>query len=412
MINYTIKHLHQDIKQLLIHGGRRMDWTPHYYQELKDYIFADMARLNKLCNQNGNKSFALCVNDFLITDNKGHKKFNSAKFNQLCQINFGPAYQSRLHKMHLSNPAQKFQSFKKGQGGYCFTSSDYQHAVIVYGISSLNLIEAITTPYHEYGHALDFQYSLLEKTSAYQNYRLNAKNYQKNPSDSQSQHLAKQYYKEWTMLQESLADCFAYSCLALKEPENPEIYQRGIYNMAVKFRNVVENKHSPLYCGYAAVRTMLNKIQRDYRCQNMKKYYLKDGSINFLSLAQTCATVVKEQGYNHNNYQTLITYPLQKSPEEINLKPEQYDQWHYDYLDAQMAIRQNRNPNPYYRLLYGIGQEIISNPDKQSILTLLNKYDIPAFHNCFNEYRNIILRQESSRHPQNITKLLKQKSRK
>ena len=129
-------------------------------------------------------------------------------------------------------------------------------------------------------------------------------------------------------------------------------------------------------------------------------------------MAQTCANIVKKQGYNHDNYQTLISYPLQKSPEEINLKPEQYDQWHYDYLEAQMAIRQNRIADPFYRLLYGIGQEIISNPDKQSVLTLLDKYDIPAFHNCFNEYRNIILRQVSSRHPQNITKLLKQKSRK
>lgn len=406
MINYTLKHLHQDIKRLLIQGGHRMNWTPHYYQKLKDYIFADMARLNKLCNQNGKTSFAVCFNDFLITDHKGHKKFNHAKFNQLCHTNFGSGYQTLLQKMHLSNPAQKFQSFKKGQGGYCFTSPDFQNTIIVYGISGFNLIEAMTTPYHEYGHALDFQYGLLEKTNAYQNYLLNT------PSDNQSQHLAKQYLQEWTMLQESLADCFAYSCLALKEPEYPEIYQRGIYNMAVKFRNVVENKHSPLYCGYASTRTLLNKIQQDYHNQNMKKYYLKDGSINFLSLAQTCANIVKKQGYNHDNYQTLISYPLQKSPDKINLRPEQYNQWHYDYLEALMAIRQNRIADPFYRLLYGIGQEIISNPDKQSVLTLLDKYDIPAFHNCFNEYRNIILRQESSRNPQNITKLLKQKSRK
>ena len=48
MINYTLKHLHQDIKRLLIQGGHRMNWTPHYYQKLKDYIFADMARLNKI----------------------------------------------------------------------------------------------------------------------------------------------------------------------------------------------------------------------------------------------------------------------------------------------------------------------------------------------------------------------------
>ena len=116
------------------------------------------------------------------------------------------------------------------------------------------------------------------------------------------------------MLQESLADCFAYSCLALKEPENPEIYQRGIYNMAVKFRNVVENKHSPLYCGYVSTRTLLNKIQQDYHNQNMKKYYLKDGSINFLSLAQTCANIVKKQGYNHDNYQTLDFLPSAKIP--------------------------------------------------------------------------------------------------
>lgn len=101
MINYTLKHLHQDIKRLLIQGGHRMNWTPHYYQKLKDYIFADMARLNKLCNQNGKTSFAVCFNDFLITDHKGHKKFNHAKFNQLCHTNFGSGYQTLLQKMHL-----------------------------------------------------------------------------------------------------------------------------------------------------------------------------------------------------------------------------------------------------------------------------------------------------------------------
>lgn len=408
MITYTLKHLHQDIKQHLFHGCRRMEWNPHYFQELKKYISADMANLNKLCNQGDNQSFAVCFNDLMQTDNKGRKKFNRHRFLHLCQTNFGLEYNQQLKTMHLTEPAKKFNSFTKGQGGYCFTSPDFKKTIIVYAISTLNVTEALAVPYHEYGHALDFKYSLLDSTEAYHNFRLYAKEYRKNANDNNLKTQANQYCSEWHMLQESFADCFAYSCLALKEPHNPVVYRKGFYNMAVKFCNVVENKHNSLYCGYAATRTMLNKIQLDYRCQNMDKYYLSDGSIDFLTLAHTCANVIKEQGYNHDNYQTLTTYPLQNMSAGQHLKPQQYDQWHYDYLEAKNAIQKNRITNPVYRLLYGVGQEILQTSDKLKLLNLLNKYEIPALSACFQEYRYLINQQIVREHPATISQLLKQ----
>lgn len=139
----------------------------------------------------------------------------------------------------------------------------------------------------------------------------------------------------------------------------------------------------------------------------LEKYYLNDGSIDFLSFAETCAEAVKKQGYNHDNYQTLTTYPLLSTPPATNLSPRQFDQWHYDYLDAQITARQNRVANPFYRLLYGIGQEILQTADNNKILSLLDKYEIPAFKNCFNEYR-FIIKQQSSYRPHNLAQLRQQ----
>ncbi len=177
--------------------------------------------------------------------------------------------------------------------------------------------------------------------------------------------------------------------------------------MASKFCNIVENKHSPFYCGYAAVRTMLNKISIDYRCHNMQKYYLPDSSINFLKLAETCAEVVTDQGYNHNNYQTLLTYPLQKK-QIPDLQSNQYDQWHYDYLDAQNTRVKNQISNPAFRLFWGIGSEIINTRNKTEILALLDKYNFQGFQKYFNEYRKIINTQIFQERPANLAQKLKQ----
>ena len=325
MISYTLKHLHQDIKQHLFCGRVLTNWNPHYFCALKEYIAADMAKLNNLCNHGNSRSFAVCFNDFMLTDARGRRKFDQQRFLQLCRTKFGSEADGLLKSMLLTDPAQKFRSFRKGKNGYCFISPDFKQTIIIYCVSGFNPADSMSTPYHEYGHALDFKYSLLEQTEAYQNYRRHGKNSRNN---TEQKELADSYFQEWHMLQESFADCFAYGCLALKEPDNPAIYRWALYNMAVKFRNVVENKHSPLYCGYAATRTVLNRIRLDCRCRNLKKYYLNDGSIDFLSFAETCAEAVKEQGYNHDNYQTLTTYPLLSTPPATNLSPRQFDQWH------------------------------------------------------------------------------------
>lgn len=404
MISYTLKHLHQDIKQHLFCGRVLTNWNPHYFCALKEYIAADMAKLNNLCNHGNSRSFAVCFNDFMLTDARGRRKFDQQRFLQLCRTKFGSEADGLLKSMQLTDPAQKFRSFRKGKSGYCFISPDFKQTIIIYCVSGFNPADSMSTPYHEYSHALDFKYSLLEQTEAYRNYRRHSKNSRNN---TEQKELADSYFQEWHMLQESFADCFAYGCLALKEPDNPAIYRWALYNMAVKFRNVVENKHSPLYCGYAATRTVLNRIRLDCRCRNLKKYYLNDGSIDFLSFAETCAEAVKEQGYNHDNYLTLTTYPLLSTPPATNLSPRQFDQWHYDYLDAQITARQNRVANPFYRLLYGIGQEMLQTADNNKILSLLDKYEIPAFKNCFNEYR-FIIKQQSSYRPHNLAQLRQQ----
>ena len=76
-------------------------------------------------------------------------------------------------------------------------------------------------------------------------------------------------------------------------------------------------------------------------------------------------------------------------------------------LDAQITARQNRVANPFYRLLYGIGQEMLQTADNNKILSLLDKYEIPAFKNCFNEYR-FIIKQQSSYRPHNLAQLRQQ----
>lgn len=408
MIKNNIRHLHQDIKKYLSHGCSCLGWNPYYYQELKNYIVEDLIRLNKLCNQGNSRSFAICINDFLIADKNDRCKFDEQKFLKLCKQTYDSDYPKQFPQINFKSPSQKFAPLLQGRlGGTCYTSKDFKDNIIAYQISRLNITEALAIPYHEYGHALDAKHSLLDKTEAYQNYRRQAGLSHKNPDAPNLLALKQQYSQEFLMLKESFADCFAYSCLALKEPEDPLIYKKSLYNMATKFCNVVENNHKPLYCGYAATRTMLNKIRRDCQDHNMQKYYLPDGSIDFLKLAETCAEVIINQGYNHDNYQTLMTCPLRK--EQIpDLRPSQYDQWHYDYLDAQNTRKQNQISNPVYRLFYGIGQEIMNTRDKTKILALLDKYNLPGFQKYFDEYRNIIKPQIAREKPTTLAQKLKQ----
>lgn len=409
MIKNNLLYLHEDVKKYLTHNCSKLGWSPYFYQDIKNDIIEDMIRLNILCNQGNSRSFAICINDFLINSNNT-VKFNEHKFNHLCQQTYGLDYRSKPQFGDLSNPSKKFSKLLHGAlDGICCPSKDFKNMIIAYRISGSNPIEALAVPYHEYGHALELKYSLLDNTEAYQKFHQHIED-SDNPA---SRPQANQYFQEWKMLQESFADCFAYSCLTLKEPDNPLIYKKSLYNMALKFCNVIENKHNPLYCGYAATRTMLNKIGFDFRCKKMQKYYLADGTINFMKLAKLCAEVVTNQGYNHDNYQTLTTYPLQKQPSEPNLEPKQFDQWHYDYLDAQQTRLQNRITDPSARLFYGVCHTIINTKNKAEILSLLDKFDISGFQKYFNEYRAIINRKIAREQPTTLAQLIKQqKSRK
>ena len=230
MISYTLKHLHQDIKQHLFCGRVLTNWNPHYFCALKEYIAADMAKLNNLCNHGNSRSFAVCFNDFMLTDARGRRKFDQQRFLQLCRTKFGSEADGLLKSMQLTAPAQKFRSFRKGKSGYCFISPDFKQTIIIYCVSGFNPADSMSTPYHEYGHALDFKYSLLEQTEAYRNYRRHSKNSRNN---TEQKELADSYFQEWHMLQESFADCFAYGCLALKEPDNPAIYRWALYNLSL-----------------------------------------------------------------------------------------------------------------------------------------------------------------------------------
>ena len=89
MITYNIKDIHKDIKYLLQPHGRKALWKPRYYKQLKEYILPDMIRLNQLCNQDGFRSFAVCVNDFILQDKHGKPKFDMKKLDNLCKQNFG-----------------------------------------------------------------------------------------------------------------------------------------------------------------------------------------------------------------------------------------------------------------------------------------------------------------------------------
>ena len=117
MISYTLKHLHQDIKQHLFCGRVLTNWNPHYFCALTEYIAADMAILNNLCNHGNSRSFAVCFNDFMLTDARGRRKFDQQRFLQLCRTKFGSEADGLLKSMQLTDPAQKFRSFRKGKNG-------------------------------------------------------------------------------------------------------------------------------------------------------------------------------------------------------------------------------------------------------------------------------------------------------
>lgn len=390
MITYTLKDIHKDIKYLLQPHSRKALWKPRYYKQIKEYILPDMIRLNQLCNQDGFRSFAVCVNDYWQTNANNHVTFNRNKLFQICKQNFGSKYASILKEMDVFNITSNFQNFLNNTKGSCFHSKDYNNTIIIYGIYGFNPTETLATPYHEYAHSLDYQYNLLSFCPPHQKYLELCKKYDRNNPDENLKTQINQYYEETRMLQESFADCFAYSCLALKEINNPKIYKNALYNVALKFKNVVENKHNSIYCGFAATRTMLNRIRFDSLHHHTKKYYLSDGSIDFLNLADICAEVVIQQGYNHENYQTLTQYPKQTPETFAQYNSSQYDQWYYDYLEA-LQFHKKYNPfSPYYRFFAGLGEMAYYNPNKANFYNTLEKYTNPELQPFLNEYRKIL----------------------
>ena len=108
MISYTLKHLHQDIKQHLFCGRVLTNWNPRYFCALKEYIAADMAKLNNLCNHGNSRSFAVCFNDFMLTDARGRRKFDQQRFLQLCRTKFGSEKGKAAIVLYL--PTSKKQS--------------------------------------------------------------------------------------------------------------------------------------------------------------------------------------------------------------------------------------------------------------------------------------------------------------
>ena len=149
MISYTLKHLHQDIKQHLFCGRVLTNWNPRYFCALKEYTAADMAKLNNLCNHGNSRSFAVCFNDFMLTDARGRRKFDQQRFLQLCRTKFGSEADGLLKSMQLTDPAQKFRSFRKGKSGYCFISPYFKNTIIIYCVSGFNPADSMSTPYHE-----------------------------------------------------------------------------------------------------------------------------------------------------------------------------------------------------------------------------------------------------------------------
>ena len=425
MITYTITDIHKDIKYLLQSHSSKALWKPRYYKQLKDYILPDMIRLNQLCNQDGFRSFAICVNDYWQTKANHHITFNRHKLFQVCQQNFGMQYASILKEMDIFNITSNFQNCLSKTKGYFFHTKDRKNTIIIYGIYGFNPTETLAAPYHEYAHALDNKYNFLSRCTPHQKYLELCKKYDRNNPDDNLQKQMNQYSEETFMLQESFADCFAYSCLVLKDINNSAVYQNAFYDMSLKFKNVVEKKHSSLYCGFAATRTMLNRIRFDSLHHHTKKYYLSDGTIDFLNLADICAEVVRQQGYNHENYQTLIQYPKQTPETFTQYSSSQYDQWLYDYLDALQFNKRHKALNPYYRFFTGLGKIAYDQTKKANFYKLLEKYTNPELQPYLNEYRKILKPQLETTHrhkntntkPQNknlalILKAKQQKSRK
>lgn len=413
MITYTITDIHKDIKYLLQPHGRKAFWKPRYYKQFKKYILQDMIRLNQLCNQDGFHSFAICVNDYWQTNSNNNVVLNRHKLFSVCKKNLGIQYTSILKEMDMLNITANFQKCLSHTKGYCFHSKDRKNTIIIYGIYGFNPTDTLATLYHEYAHAIDNKYHFFRHSTSHQKYLELYKKYDRNNPDENLQKQMNQYSEETYMLQESFADCFAYSCLVLKDINNPKIYKNAFYNMSLKFKNVVEKKHRSVYCGFAATRTMLNRIQFDNLHHNTKKYYLTDGAIDFLNLADICAEVVSQQGYNHENYQTLTQYPLQTPETLTQYSSSQYDQWHYDYLEA-LRFHKKYNPfNPYYRLFADLGEMAYNPAEKANLYKLLDKYTNPELQPYLNEYRKILKPQiETMLKPQNLAQLIKNKQQK
>ena len=412
MITYSIQDIHKDIKYLLQPHAHKALWKPRYYKQLKEYILPDMMRLNKLCNQDGFRSFAVCVNDFMLQDAQGTPKFDIKKLDNFCQQNFDCPLEQAVKPNILKDTLNHLTSATNTNLGSVMCMKNINHAILFYKVSVFDFMQTLSTPYHEYGHLLDLKFNFFQNTQTYQGMAKATQIAYKRPHDPQAQEILRQYHQEFSMLKESFADCFAHSCLVLKEPENKALYRYCMYKMSRRLCRILQNKTPLYYCGFPATRTMLNRINLDHRCHNMKKYYHPDGSINFLKLAHTCAEVIRQQAYNHENFQTLRSAISKPSINLANLNPSQYEQWYYDYLDAQNCQKKYRPKNVYYDFFISLGETVLTTKNKKDFLSLLDKYPNSELQPFFNDYRKLITPQQTNV-PQNtnLAQLIKNKSR-
>ena len=414
MITYNIKDIHKDIKYLLQPHGRKALWKPRYYKQLKEYILPDMIRLNQLCNQDGFRSFAVCVNDFMFQDAHGKPRFDMKKLDNLCKQNFGRTLEQAVSPQIIKDSIRDIIKVKSPLAGMVPRMKLPMQGIVFYSVFNFYPTNSIIIPFHEYAHILDLKYSFFKNTKTYLNLSQAANRTLEHPDNPDNKKILQQYLQEYQMLKESFADCFAYSYLALKEPKNKDIYREMMYHISGKFCHLIQNKRDTIYCGFAVTRTMFNRIQFDCIHNNMQKYYLSDGSIDFLNLANTCAEVVRHQAYNHENFHTLSTVPIQEPQNLSHLKPTQYDQWYWDYLDAQRYQKECLQPNPYYRFFTCLGEIALHPKEKANFYNLLDKYKNLKIQPYLNEYRKILKPQlETPYQPQNLAQLIKQqKSRK
>ena len=72
-----------------------------------------------------------------------------------------------------------------------------------------------------------------------------------------------------------------------------------------------------------------------------------------------------QQAYNHENFQTLRSAISKPSINLANLNPSQYEQWYYDYLDAQNCQKKYRPKNVYYDFFISLGETVLTTKNKK-----------------------------------------------